>query len=526
MYTPKPKSTYPITTNRRLTPAILAFCLSIGSVFAMEVNLKWNTNPEPDIAGYVVHYGTRSGALDQVHYTEKVTSTTLGGLEPSTTYYLALQAYNTAGLFSELTSEIIHTTQEPSSAGLEIRDQAGNLLPNDGQALDLGPALTGSMGEERAFTLTNHGPETVAGLRWFVEDAGAENFIIEGIPVVALVNTNSSFEKDFVGWSTSGQLRTRPSSTATHGENLVDFSHGDGPNDGTLQTSFPTVPGKSYQLEFDLGILSYNTSLQRISASVDGEKNLLSEILEIRGVGAGLTVWKPKSFAFTADSAITTLRFADISDTTSGVDLNLDHVRVIDVAASTGTVGITLPAGASATFSIRFKPTHSGERSAELRLMTDDNREDAYRFVLHASGILSYDDWLALRQAEDPAGSAGENPLLDYAFGLRPEKTAGNSLAYANGLVISRGKPIALTPAQTGGDFRGVFVRMKDRDTTGLVYRPQFSPDLMNWHDADDVPTLLADDAEVEIVSHSASDTLDGKPARFFRVGILLATAN
>ncbi|MFZ9936584.1 MAG: fibronectin type III domain-containing protein [Luteolibacter sp.] len=524
MFATIPESKHQNTAKRRLTQAALTVYLTIGSIHAMEVKLKWNANSEPDIAGYVVHYGTASGKLDQLHYTENVTATTLSGLEPSTTYYLALQAYNSSGLFSDLTTEIIHTTQSASFLGLTIRDEAGNLLSNDGHVLDLGQVRLGAVGVERVLTLSNDGPEAISGLRWIIEDAGARNFIIEGMPVVALANTNSSFENAFNGWASQGQLRTRASETASHGNHLVEFSHGEGPNDGVLQTSFPTTPGNSYRLEFDLGVLSYNTSLQRLSTNLYGQGILLSEILTIRGIGAGQTVWEPKSYEFTADSEVTTLRFADASETTSAIDLHLDHVRVIDQSASSGGGGLALAAGSSTTIGIRFQPTSEGGRGAKLRLMRDGAREDAYHFELQAGGVMGYDHWLALRIAANMAGEGGENPLLDYAFGLQPDETTERPLSYLNGSVISRGKPTVLVPAQTGGDFRGVFVRRKDREIAGVVYRPQFSSNLLTWHDADGLPAILADDGEVEIVSLPGPGALDGKPARFFRLGILLAT--
>ena len=520
VFKPGPKT--PITvTHRRHTPVILSFFLTLCGLSAIEVKLAWNANPEPDIAGYIVHYGTQSGDLDQFQDTGNVTSTTISGLEPSTTYYLALQAYNTAGLFSDLTAEIVHTTGSPPPTGLVIHDQAGNPLPKTGSPIDLGVVRLGAMGEERTFVLTNHGPDSASGLRWFIEDAGAENFVIEGMPLVALLNTNSSFEKDFDGWSNSGQLRARASDAATHGNRLADFSHGDGPNNGMLHTAFATVPGKSYRLEFDLGVTGFNTSLQRMRASLVGGQTLFSEVMSISAIGAGLTVWQPKSREFIADSEVTTLLFEDVSTTSSGVDLHIDHVRVIDVEASSGTGGLTLPVGGSVGITLRFKPTRAGVRTAKFRLMKDGDGEDACSFELRAGGSIAYDGWLALKEAGTPgSGGGGGNPLLDFAFGLGPDEAPGKTLAYANGAVISRGKPLVLAPSQTGGECRGVFVRQKDFQMTGLVYRPQFSSDLVHWHDAHGVPAVLAEDGGVEIVSLAAPATLDGKPARFFRVGV------
>jgi hypothetical protein len=64
----------------------------------------WNPNPEPNIAGYQILYGTASGSYTTVIDVGKVTSfsfSVTGGV----TYYLVLQAYNTAGVYSPYSAE-------------------------------------------------------------------------------------------------------------------------------------------------------------------------------------------------------------------------------------------------------------------------------------------------------------------------------------------------------------------------------------------------------------------------------------
>jgi hypothetical protein len=213
--------------------------------------------------------------------------------------------------------------------------------------------------------------------------------------------------------------------------------------------------------------------------------------------------------------------FEDISSTTSAVDLNLDHVRVIDLASSSDSSGLTLPAGAGVSFTARFKPTRAGTRSAKFRLMKDGDSDDVFNFNLLADGSVSYDEWLALKNDASPAvGGGSVNPLLDFAFGFGPDEVPGSTLAYTDGKIVSRGKPTVIAPAASGGGFRGVFVRRKDHQAAGLRYHPQFSSDLARWHDAAGVPVILAEGGGVEIASLTAPDTLDGKPARFFRVGV------
>lgn len=72
------------------------------------VTLAWDDNPEPDVVGYVLHYGTESGV-----YTERVVvgnklTHTLEGLLSGTTYHFAASAYNMSALEGELSEEVVY----------------------------------------------------------------------------------------------------------------------------------------------------------------------------------------------------------------------------------------------------------------------------------------------------------------------------------------------------------------------------------------------------------------------------------
>ena len=69
--------------------------------------MDWNANPEVNIAGYKLHYGTASGSYDQVVDVGNVITLTISNLSHSTTYFFTLSAYNTAGLEGALSAEVI-----------------------------------------------------------------------------------------------------------------------------------------------------------------------------------------------------------------------------------------------------------------------------------------------------------------------------------------------------------------------------------------------------------------------------------
>ena len=66
----------------------------------------WNANPEPNIAGYKLSYGTATGVYTTTVDVGKVTSYVRTGLTPATRYFFVVQAYNTGGLTSANSAEV------------------------------------------------------------------------------------------------------------------------------------------------------------------------------------------------------------------------------------------------------------------------------------------------------------------------------------------------------------------------------------------------------------------------------------
>lgn len=118
----------------------------------------------------------------------------------------------------------------------------------------------------------------------------------------------------------------------------------------------------------------------------------------------------------------------------------------------------------------------------------------------------------------------GSLNLFEYAFGTDPQTSQSTLASESGGVIVSRGNPtprVATTASIV--DYRGIFVRRKDRAVSGLVYTPQFSNDLVSWFNNSTTPTVLAQDSEVEIVSVPYPFFLpDGKKARFFRVQVTM----
>jgi len=106
------------------------------------VNLAWDANVEPDITGYRLYYGTRSGEYTESVDTGNVTTTRVDGLACGSVYYFALTAWNQAGLESDFSNEVeylVPVDPLPSAgidtlsigAGQSLKVAVAELLAND-----------------------------------------------------------------------------------------------------------------------------------------------------------------------------------------------------------------------------------------------------------------------------------------------------------------------------------------------------------------------------------------------------------
>src|SRR5450432_3100781 len=101
--------------------AAFVFCAIQGtSAQSANVTLAWNPNPEPNIAGYRLYYGTASRIYPGETNAGNSTTVTVSGLSGGTVYYFALTSYNTAGLESAFSNEVAYAppsqTPTPSPA--------------------------------------------------------------------------------------------------------------------------------------------------------------------------------------------------------------------------------------------------------------------------------------------------------------------------------------------------------------------------------------------------------------------------
>ena len=71
----------------------------------VSVTMAWDANPEPDVIGYRLYYGTVSGTYPNILDAGGSTTLTIAPIAPGT-YYMIVTAYNTAGLESLPSEEL------------------------------------------------------------------------------------------------------------------------------------------------------------------------------------------------------------------------------------------------------------------------------------------------------------------------------------------------------------------------------------------------------------------------------------
>lgn len=77
------------------------------------INLIWNANPEPELAGYKVYYGTASGVYTQSVDMGNQTTAALTNLSVGVTYFSVVTAYDAQRLESPPSVEISFTPVAP-----------------------------------------------------------------------------------------------------------------------------------------------------------------------------------------------------------------------------------------------------------------------------------------------------------------------------------------------------------------------------------------------------------------------------
>jgi chitinase len=123
---------------RRAPLVILACALSMAALAtaaqAASVELQWDPNTEPQLAGYKVYWGTSSASFTFSKNVGNTTVCTVTGLDEGQTYYFAATAYDAAGTESGYSNQV--------SYSIPLSDSDGDGVPDNQDAFPSNPAET------------------------------------------------------------------------------------------------------------------------------------------------------------------------------------------------------------------------------------------------------------------------------------------------------------------------------------------------------------------------------------------------
>ena len=98
-----------------LIATLALFIIFIPSLAgAVQITLAWDSNDEPDLAGYIVYYGKHSRSYDYDVDVGDYSSVTISGLIEDVTYYFAVTAYDEEGNESDFSTEISYPVTSSS----------------------------------------------------------------------------------------------------------------------------------------------------------------------------------------------------------------------------------------------------------------------------------------------------------------------------------------------------------------------------------------------------------------------------
>jgi hypothetical protein len=200
-----------------------------------------------------------------------------------------------------------------------------------------------------------------------------------------------------------------------------------------------------------------------------------------------------------------------------------------------GTAALNAP-GASTTFS--FNAPAPGTYVFKVRVTDSAGSFAEATQSLTVTALSSVESWRqsffglsgngGTRADDADYDLDGQINLLEFAFGTDPTRATSGPAALiftgtfaGGGLLTSPGQPVVREESSAGGaDRRGLFIRRVNFTTAGLTYTPQFSPDLQTWITSADVPTTLADDGTLQVVSVPYPASTPGGVPLYFRVKI------
>ena len=158
---------------------------------AQSVTLAWDSNPESDITGYRLYYGTTSGSYRRYVATSTTTATAANLIE-GTTYYFAVTAINAAGLESAFSTEVSYLV--PGQIASFLVNVSTRALVQTGELVLIG-----------GFILTTDAPKKIAvrAIGPSLADVGVSQPLQD--PMLDVVDSSGTVIASNDDWRTGGE---------------------------------------------------------------------------------------------------------------------------------------------------------------------------------------------------------------------------------------------------------------------------------------------------------------------------------
>ena len=122
---------------------LLALCfMPLATAWAASVDLEWDPNTEPELAGYKIYWGTSGGNYTSSKDVGKTTTCTINGVEEGQTYYFVATAYDGQSNESGYSNQVTFTVPLSDSDGDGVPDihdafpsDASETIDSDGDGI-------------------------------------------------------------------------------------------------------------------------------------------------------------------------------------------------------------------------------------------------------------------------------------------------------------------------------------------------------------------------------------------------------
>ncbi len=478
-----------------LTPAfsILLTLLLCGVGEAQSlgtVTLAWGANPESDVTGYRLLYGTTSGDYTQTVDAGSSTVATVANLVPGTPYFFAATAYNSAGLESLPCPEIIVvsgnnapvvsslaslTINQDSSTGAlaftvgDTETAAGSLTMTSSSS---NPALVpqasiaiGGSGANRTVTVTpaaqQHGTVVIT---LSVSDGTAttsSSFIltvtaVTDSPVVSTV-ASLTINED----SSTGALAFTVGDAETAGGSLAVT--GNSSNPALVPTASIAFGGSgaSRTVTVTPAAQQYGTAVITLNVSDGSATTSSSFLLTVNAVNDAPLVSTVASLTINEDSSTGALAFtvgdaetAAGSLTATGSSSNPALVPQTNIAIG----------GSGASRTVTATPAAQQNGTAVITLsVSDGTATTSSNFLLTVNASVSPALWEIVALAGDLAPGASGSHFSSFASGVRSDgpgnaafRAGLDSALGSNGGVWAETNGLLELIARQGGEAPGV----------------------------------------------------------------------